>query len=154
MDKFKSNKNTVLLHLIDEYLQHVENRNDEFLADLYNVVIWEIKSNDCFKSLLKYRYLILDNDDDNMEHLLKKGYATTSRLEYSIENGIYSTKHEFVTFFDGMILSGDTFFQENNFFSKDIISILCYQMNTINQEEAYIALNNILHTFISDMKFA
>lgn len=154
MEKFKNHKNTVLLHLIDEFLEHVDNKNDEFLADLYNIVIWEIKSNDCFHSLLKNYSLIVDNSEENIMDYLDIGYIRLIHIENAVKQGKYTCKDEYLTVYCNDVISSDTFFQENDIFCKDVISTLCYGMNSINQEEALTALTNILHTFTKEMKFA
>lgn len=154
MENFKSNKNTVLLHSIDEYLQHVDNKNDYFLAELYNIVIWEIKGHNCFESLLKDYSLIVDNNEENIWDLLDKGYIRMIHIENAIKQGKYTCTDEYFTVYYNDVISSDTFFQENDIFTKDVISGLCYKMNSINQEEAFIALSNILHTFIKELKFA
>lgn len=157
MSKFKADINLTYLSLIDEYMENVDGRDSEFLADLYNIVIWEIRNltleDSNFKKIVEEYNLIVDNFDENLMAMFEEDELDKYSFCESCRDKLYYPCDLYMAIVDGKLISSDDFFNgDNPSLYKGIISTLAYRIKETNPQLATQALKNILTKFIEEME--
>lgn len=157
MSKFKADVNLTYLSLIDEYVQNVDARNSDFLIELYNIVIWEIRTlsnqNSEVNEILNNYNLIDYNYDEHLIKMLEDNEIDKYSLYESIKEGLYHPLDEYIAIVNGEFISSDDFFNgEKPQLCKGIISTLTNKINEVVPDLATEALKNILTKFIEEIE--